>query len=419
MPTNNAVPDHDVIVIEDETLRQGFTQIPNAVLRRPEVTPGAKLTYMALLSYAWQEGSCFPGQLRIAEDLGVSSRSVITYLKQLQDAGLLRVKRRGLGLTNVYILSRLSAAKIESPRSRSEKFSLPEVKKTVTLEVKNFHLEEDSAQYTQKDEEPVALSPSLQSIPQGLPPSKFETAHTQKNTEPENRVDEADSLPEPTAPRRGFEAVRDVVSRLSIVRQVQPDPPPAFAASEQGSADPAQPPPTAPRRNRTRQETDLRMAIRPYLEQYAEQLGDEAKLSATVTRAVHLFERSNLTIDGFIAQLQLAQRETQRRSGSITKQRRSEGPGPRKNKMPFFFSVLEEYLGLKELPLLAASANQLAVPHREPSAPRAPRRRTVGGPMVRVDSLRHNDDDALIPPERPFSARRSPSDGLEVADGTD
>lgn len=89
-------PPLDTIIIEDETLREGFTQIPNAIFRRRDLTPGAKLTYMALLSYAWQQGSCFPGQDKLAEDMGCSSRSVITYLKQLQDAGLLRVKRRGL-----------------------------------------------------------------------------------------------------------------------------------------------------------------------------------------------------------------------------------------------------------------------------------------------------------------------------------
>ncbi len=41
------------VIIEDEALAAGFTQIPNLVLRRPDLSPGAKLTYMVLLSYAW------------------------------------------------------------------------------------------------------------------------------------------------------------------------------------------------------------------------------------------------------------------------------------------------------------------------------------------------------------------------------
>jgi hypothetical protein len=133
------------IYVEDEALRQGFTIIPNAILRRPDLSPGAKLTYMMLLSYAWQEGSCFPGQERLAEDMGVTSRSVITYLKQLQTAGLLVVKRRGLGLTNVYLLPRfISASENISVQGGSENTSHQEVKRSAPLEVQNFQREKDS-----------------------------------------------------------------------------------------------------------------------------------------------------------------------------------------------------------------------------------------------------------------------------------
>ena len=110
---------HGTIVVEDETLRAGFTQIPNAILRRPDVTPGAKLTYMALLSYAWQKGSCFPGQDTLADDLGVSKRSVVTYLQQLQETGLLHVKRRALGQTNVYTLPRFPSGASQGFTARS------------------------------------------------------------------------------------------------------------------------------------------------------------------------------------------------------------------------------------------------------------------------------------------------------------
>src|SRR5438270_13768502 len=96
------------IVIEDEALRAGFTQIPNAILRRPHLSAGAKLTYMGLLSYAWQDGSCFPGQDRLAHDLGLGRRSIVRYLQELQESGLLIVERRGLGLTNVYRLPRIT-----------------------------------------------------------------------------------------------------------------------------------------------------------------------------------------------------------------------------------------------------------------------------------------------------------------------
>ncbi|HZB95789.1 MAG TPA: helix-turn-helix domain-containing protein [Herpetosiphonaceae bacterium] len=92
------------IYVEDETLRSGFTVIPNGILRHPDLSPGAKLTYMVLLSYAWQQGSCFPGQERMAEDMGAGERSIRRYLKELEAAGFLIIKQRGLGQTNLYIL---------------------------------------------------------------------------------------------------------------------------------------------------------------------------------------------------------------------------------------------------------------------------------------------------------------------------
>ncbi len=109
----------DRIFIEDETLRQGFTQIPNSILRRSDISPGAKLTYVVLLSYAWQEGSCFPGQERMAEDMGVTDRSVRTYLRELEGVGLLITKQRGLGKTNLYFLPKYRPENISGQERKS------------------------------------------------------------------------------------------------------------------------------------------------------------------------------------------------------------------------------------------------------------------------------------------------------------
>ena len=98
------------IIVEDPTLAAGFTQIPNALLRRADLSQGAKVAYMMLLSYSWQEGSCFPGQERLARDMGAGERSVRTYLQELQARGLITIRRRGLNLTNVYILHQFGSA---------------------------------------------------------------------------------------------------------------------------------------------------------------------------------------------------------------------------------------------------------------------------------------------------------------------
>lgn len=101
MPIRNE-PSSDVIEILDSTLRHGFAQIPRQVLRATGLSRNAKCLYALLLDYAWQEGSCFPGQPRLAHDLGVSDRTIRTDLDELREYGLVSWRRRGLSLTNVY-----------------------------------------------------------------------------------------------------------------------------------------------------------------------------------------------------------------------------------------------------------------------------------------------------------------------------
>lgn len=100
--------DRDPVTIEDPVLREGFTQIPNIVLRDTRISAGAKVFYGILLSYAWQKDRCFPGQDRLAKDLGVTSRSIRTYLSELSELGIVIVEQRGLTRTNVYRLPRLA-----------------------------------------------------------------------------------------------------------------------------------------------------------------------------------------------------------------------------------------------------------------------------------------------------------------------
>jgi DNA-binding transcriptional ArsR family regulator len=89
----------------DRFTTSGFTQVPNAVLTHARISPGAKLTYALLLKYAWGKSSSFPGQEQLAKDLGGTDRSIRTYLKDLEGAGLVEIHRRGLGRPNLYILN--------------------------------------------------------------------------------------------------------------------------------------------------------------------------------------------------------------------------------------------------------------------------------------------------------------------------
>jgi hypothetical protein len=89
----------------DALTAKGFTMVPNHVLVSEKISPGAKLAYAMLLKYAWQNDYCFPGQETLAKDMGVTDRSVRTYLEELEAEKFIGIKQRGLGRPNLYELN--------------------------------------------------------------------------------------------------------------------------------------------------------------------------------------------------------------------------------------------------------------------------------------------------------------------------
>ncbi len=280
-------PHDDIIFVEDETLREGFTQIPNTILRREDLSPGAKLTYMALLSYSWQKGSCFPGQDTLAEDLGVSRRSVITYLQHLQKSGLLKIKRRGLGKTNVYLLPRFTQA-------RSENFA--------HQEVQNLHSEEYPVEeYSNKN----IKTSNIRNTSSSKKTKNGETNYPQMFPAPSGN-------PQKTGADTDQDISRDIKSQ---------------------SYD------------------EARQVIADYIADFSIEMGDEAKLKSSVTRAYNLFRKSGLELPTFLNALYEARSRTKQATASIKKERSGEkGMFRVKNKMPFYFAVVEDLLGLREKP---------------------------------------------------------------------
>ncbi len=82
----------------------GFTQVPNFLLKDPQVSANAKVVYAMLLSYAWNNNLVFPGQERMAGDMGSTKSTVNRGVIELQKAGWLEIHRRGQGKTNLYVL---------------------------------------------------------------------------------------------------------------------------------------------------------------------------------------------------------------------------------------------------------------------------------------------------------------------------
>ena len=93
------------IVGADKITLHGFTQVPNFILTEPHLSVGAKMAYAMLLRYAWQNDFCFPGQERLAKDMGAGARSVVRYIQELEKEQFVTIKKRGQGRPNLYELN--------------------------------------------------------------------------------------------------------------------------------------------------------------------------------------------------------------------------------------------------------------------------------------------------------------------------
>ena len=89
----------------DPIAQHGFTQLPNFILRNPDLSANAKTAYSLLLSYAWHNNLCFPGQERLAEHMGSHVSTVSRAIAELEECSLIEITRRGQGKTNFYTIN--------------------------------------------------------------------------------------------------------------------------------------------------------------------------------------------------------------------------------------------------------------------------------------------------------------------------
>ena len=88
----------------DIATQRGWTGVPNFILESKHISVGAKLTYAMLLKYAREMDECFPGQDRLAKDMGCGLRSVTRYIAELEEVELIKIQRRGQGRPNLYTI---------------------------------------------------------------------------------------------------------------------------------------------------------------------------------------------------------------------------------------------------------------------------------------------------------------------------
>ena len=103
---------------KDPVAQGGFTQVPNFILSDPALSVGAKVVYAMFLSYAWHHNFVFPGQDRLAKDMGLTRPRVTQLTDELRRAGLIEITRRGQGKTNLYKVNFVVQKKIQKNKKK-------------------------------------------------------------------------------------------------------------------------------------------------------------------------------------------------------------------------------------------------------------------------------------------------------------
>ncbi len=189
-------PDAGTLAVASAALRGGFVLLPRTLLHAPGLSRDAKLLYAVLLSYAWQAGRCFPGYARLQADLGCGINQVTKYLRELEGAGLVTRRRRGLGKTTLYTLHDPPAPPTVEParpspdqeRSLIHRFGESGVTEPVKAVSPDRRHKEDS-----EDQDPAEHHPARTTVP-SLPMPPPTLAPTTPRTQEPTGANDDDAL---------------------------------------------------------------------------------------------------------------------------------------------------------------------------------------------------------------------------------
>ncbi len=327
----------DTLVIADQSLRLGFIQLPKLILYARNLTRDAKLLYAILLGYAWQQGRCFPGYGRLCYDMGASENTVRVYMRELEQAGLLHQRRRGLGKTNIYTLLDLRTSKIEvqePQRPRTSKIEVQEPAKTEVAEHKETEVYKETEEEEIDQQETEIISNDINS---NVFHSNYNNGQLSTSLSTRSTVDNKRRGGTPSdngdtdRAANGMTRLRDVLER----RQLLP--------TEPAEGNETVPRPSA--RGRPPKAPDF-LAVT--IEEITHRLNDDPKnVRSNTTRAVRLWKDSGLPADKFVTSVLYKARSLAQAQGTV-KKRAAAGTGGPINRVPYFFAVVEDLLGLKE-----------------------------------------------------------------------
>ncbi len=87
--------------------KNGYTKIPNIDLCNSEIPYKARFLYCLLLMHSFGKEECFPSEILLSKEMGISDRYIRKILKVLVEFKLIQKVFRGHnGKSNLYILSK-------------------------------------------------------------------------------------------------------------------------------------------------------------------------------------------------------------------------------------------------------------------------------------------------------------------------
>ncbi len=274
-------------------------------------------------------------------------------MRELESVGLLEQKRRGLGRTNIYVLLSLSKAKIiileHHNISRTSNSEVLEPQKTTLLEQEilrsnNKKIEEE------KDLKDINHS-NIRKAKSGFDyvNQSHSVGHGMGDTSSQEEAEQELQQPRQRGRPRKQEATVQTPMLVQHHRNIE-------TTSTQKSSAPGR----ARQTNFSQFESvgealagrysqhnaaddDAYDTIQDYIRDIAGKLHDEAPLKSSTTRAYKLYVQSGVELSRFFNLLYDAEKEASRRSANI-KKLTEQGF---KNRMAYFFAVLEDLLGLR------------------------------------------------------------------------
>ena len=303
------------IVFGDGLLEAGYTSVPNLLLNhyaKLGITSDELVFLLHLLQYKWSSRDPYPRLQTIAEKMGKSWRQAHRYAHSLKAKGFLQITSRvlkGRGrTTSEYNLSALFLSVTEVHKqagSGDSQTDLSKMSDGPSVKTVRWPLSGMSDLEENPREEDEVLKKS-----------------NNRNMTPNRKLDVEAFQPHQAPSDRGN--VRSLENRT----EGESRKPTGIAEIVFQRMDRVQPVP----------EDDSRRVIETYVADFASLLGDRATLKASVSRAYNLYQQSGVNIGSFLNVLFEAKSRCQENSATT------------KNRMAYFFAVVESLLGSRDHP---------------------------------------------------------------------